>query len=428
MGGKVSGGSVLKVIVLGAGVIGVTTAYYLAKAGAEVRVLDRQPGPGMETSFANAGELSYGMTSPWAAPGIPTKAVKWLFMRHRPLFIWPVLSPRMWWWGTLMLRNCTEDRYRLNKGRMVRISNYSRDAMSDLLGEIDLDFDLREKGTLQLFRTEKMMKGSKADQEVLAEYNSPFEVLDRDGCIAAEPGLAHVADKFVGGLRLTADRTGDCRMFTLALARACEGLGVSFRYGTTIERLTLHGDRVVGVETDQGPETADAYVCCLGPFAPHLLRTVGIWLPIYPIKGYSITLPVTDDAAAPQSTVMDETHKVAITRLGDRIRVAGQAEIIGYNRTLGRTATDTVRYVVSDLFPKGGDVARAEGWTGLRPMTPDGTPVIGPTRYPNLFLNTGHGTLGWTMSCGSGRAVADAVLGRKPEIDFDGLTAARYGQ
>ena len=191
----------------------------------------------METSFANAGELSYGMTSPWAAPGIPTKAVKWLFMRHRPLFIWPVLSPRMWWWGTLMLRNCTEDRYRLNKGRMVRISNYSRDAMTDLLGEIDLDFDLREKGTLQLFRTEKMMKGSKADQEVLAEYDSPFEVLDRDGCIAAEPGLAHVADKFVGGLRLTADRTGDCRMFTLALARACEALGVSFRYGTTIERL-----------------------------------------------------------------------------------------------------------------------------------------------------------------------------------------------
>jgi D-amino-acid dehydrogenase len=418
----------VKIIVLGAGVIGVTTAYYLARAGAEVRVLDRQPGPGMETSFANAGELSYGMTSPWAAPGVPTKAVKWLFMRHRPLFIWPVLSPRMWWWGAQMLRNCTEDRYRRNKSRMVRISNYSRDAMTDLLGEIDIAFDLRERGTLQLFRTEKMMKGSKADQEVLAAYDSPFEVLDRDGCIAAEPGLARVAGKFVGGLRLTADRTGDCRMFTIALAGKCAAMGVSFSYGNTIERLTLRGDKIVGVETDHGPESADAYVCCLGPYAPHLLRTAGIWLPIYPIKGYSITLPVTDDAAAPQSTVMDETHKVAITRLGDRIRVAGQAEIIGYNRKLGRTATDTVRYVVSDLFPRGGDVARAEGWTGLRPMTPDGTPVLGPTRYPNLFLNTGHGTLGWTMACGSGRAVADAVLGRKPEIDFDGLTAARYGQ
>jgi D-amino-acid dehydrogenase len=418
----------VKVIVLGAGVIGVTTAYYLARGGAEVRVLDRQPGPGMETSFANAGELSYGMTSPWAAPGVPAKAVKWLFMRHRPLFIWPLISPRMWWWGTQMLRNCTEDRYRRNKGRMVRISNYSRDAMTELLAEVPLDFDLREKGTLQLFRTEKQLKGSKADQEVLAAYGSPYEVLDRDACIAAEPGLAHVAEKFVGGLRLTADRTGDCRMFTLALAEKAEALGVSFRYGNTIERLAMSGDRITGVETEHGRETADAYVCALGPYAPFLLRSVGIRLPIYPIKGYSITLPVTDDAAAPQSTIMDETHKVAITRLGERIRVAGQAEIIGYNRKLGKSATDTVRYVVSDLFPKGGDVGRAEGWTGLRPMMPDGTPVIGPTRYPNLFLNTGHGTLGWTMACGSGRAVADAVLGKRPEIDFDGLTAARYGQ
>ena len=419
----------MKVIVLGAGVIGVTTAWYLARGGAEVRVLDRQPGPGMETSFANAGELSYGMTSPWAAPGIPMKALKWLFMRHRPLFIKPMASPRMWWWGMQMLANCTGERYRRNKGRMVRVSNYSRDAMTDLLAEEpDLDFDLRQQGTLQLFRTEKQLKGSKADQEVLAEYGSPYEVLDPEGCIAVEPGLALVRDKFVGGLRLTADRTGDCRLFTLALAKKAEAAGVSFRYGNTIERFALHGDRIVGVDTEHGRETADAYVCALGPYAPFLLRSVGIWLPIYPVKGYSITLPVTDDAAAPQSTLMDETHKVAITRLGDRIRVAGQAEIIGYNARLGRGATDTVRYVVSDLFPKGGDVSRAEGWTGLRPMTPDGTPVIGPTRYRNLFLNTGHGTLGWTMACGSGRAVADAVLGRTPEIDLDGLTAARYGQ
>ncbi len=415
-------------IVLGAGVVGVTTAWYLARGGGEVRVLDRQPGPGMETSFANAGELSYGMTSPWAAPGIPKKAVQWLFMRHRPLFIWPMVDPVMWDWGTRMLLNCNERAYRRNKSRMVRISNYSRDALTDLLGEIDLDFDLRQQGTLQLFRTEKQLKGSKADQEVLAEYDSPFEVLDRDGCIAAEPGLALVADKFVGGLRLTADRTGDCRMFTLALADKAAGIGVSFRYGVTIEGLAWEGERITGVRTDHGIERADAYVVALGPYAPILLRGIGIRLPIYPIKGYSITLPVTDDRAAPQSTLMDETHKVAITRLGERIRVAGQAEIIGYNRRLGRTATDTVRHVVTDLFPKGGDVSKAEGWTGLRPMTPDGTPVIGPTRYANLFLNTGHGTLGWTMSCGSGRAVADAVLGRTPEISFDGLTAARYGQ
>jgi D-amino-acid dehydrogenase len=285
---------------------------------------------------------------------------------------------------------------------------------------------MREQGTLQLFRTEKQVKGSKADQEVLAEFGSPFEVLDRDGCIAAEPGLIHVAEKFIGGLRLTADRTGDCRLFTRALAQKAAERGVDFQYGVTIDGLTVADGRITGVRTDRGHHEADAFVCCMGPYAPILLRQVGVRVPIYPIKGYSITLPVTDPDAAPQSTVMDETHKVALTRLGDRIRVAGQAEIIGYNKRLGAHATDTVRHVVNDLFPKGGDLGRAEGWTGLRPMTPDGTPVIGPTRYPNLFLNTGHGTLGWTMACGSSRAVADVVLGAKPEIELDGLTSDRY--
>ncbi len=418
----------MRIVVLGAGVIGVTTAYYLAKAGADVTVLDRQPGPGMETSFANAGELSYGMTSPWAAPGIPLKAIKWLFMKHRPLFIWPLISPDMWGWCVRMLQNCNAASYALNKGRMVRISNYSRECLSDLLNEVELDFDLRQQGTLQLFRTEKQLSNSKADQDVLAAFASPFEVLDRDGCIAAEPGLRHVADKFVGGLRLTADRTGDCRMFTMSLAEKAASMGVDFHYGQTVKGFAREGGKITGVDTDQDRITGNRYVCCMGPYAPGLLEKIGIDLPIYPVKGYSITLPVTDDSSAPQSTIMDESHKVAITRLGDRIRVAGQAELIGYNRKLGKRSTNAVRHVISDLFPKGGDVSKAEGWTGLRPMTPDGTPVLGPTRYDNLFLNTGHGTLGWTMACGSGRAVADAVLDKRPEIDFDGLTAARYGQ
>ncbi len=418
----------MRVIVLGAGVIGVTTAYYLARQGPEVVVIDRQRGPGMETSFANAGELSYGMSSPWAAPGIPLKALKWLFMRHRPLFIWPLISPTMWKWCLQLLMNCNEASYALNKSRMVRVSNYSRDALTELMDEVTIDFDQRDQGTLQLFRTEKQVKAAKADQAVLDQFNSPYEVLDRDGCIAAEPGLRHVADKFVGGLRLMADRTGDCRAFTQALSEKAAELGVEFHYNVVIDRFVSEKGKIIGVETEQGLETADRYVCALGPYAPILLKTIGIRLPIYPIKGYSITLPVTDSDAAPQSTIMDETHKVAITRLGDRIRVAGQAEIIGYNKRLGGHATDSVRHVVSDLFPKGGDVSKAEGWTGLRPMTPDGTPVIGPTRYDNLFLNTGHGTLGWTMSCGSARAVADLVMDKKPEIDMDGLTAARFGQ
>ncbi|MCB2143207.1 MAG: D-amino acid dehydrogenase [Rhodobacteraceae bacterium] len=418
----------MKVVVMGAGVIGVTTAYYLAKAGAEVTVLDRQPGPGLETSYANAGELSYGMTSPWAAPGVPTKALKWLFMKRRPLFIWPLISPRMWKWGAQMLMNCNDDAYAVNKSRMVRISNYSRDVLPDLIAETGIEYDGRAQGTLQLFRTEKQMKASKADQAILAEFDSPFEVLDPAGCIAVEPALAHVRDKFVGGLRLTADRTGDCRMFTMALAEKTAALGARFHYGQKIEMIRVEGDRVKGVRTDKlGLVTADAYVCALGSYAPNLLDPIDLRLPVYPVKGYSVTLPVTDDAGAPQSTIMDETHKVAITRLGDRIRVAGTAEIAGYSNRLGPNATATVRHVIGDLFPTGGDIERAEGWTGLRPMTPDGTPILGPTRYPNLFLNTGHGTLGWTMAAGSGRAVADLVLGKAPEISFEGLTAARYG-
>ncbi len=418
----------MRVVVLGAGIIGVTTAYYLARQGVEVEVLDRQREAGLETSFANAGELSYGMTSPWAAPGIPWKAVKWMFMRHRPLMIWPLLSPSMWSWCAKMVSNCNAKSYAINKGRMVRVSNYSRDALTELLDEVQIDFDLREKGTLQLFRKQKQIDGSKADQDVLAAYDSPFEVLDRDGCVAAEPGLAPVAHKFVGGLRLTSDRTGDCRMFTQALAKKAEALGVTFHYNVNIDGFAMEQARIIGVDTTDGRVTGDKYVCAMGPYAPILLKTIGIRLPIYPIKGYSITLPITDPDFAPQSTIMDETFKVGVTRLGDRIRVAGQAEIIGYNQKLGRHSTDAVRHVVTDMFPKGGDVSKAEGWTGLRPMTPDGTPVLGPTRYDNLFLNTGHGTLGWTMSCGSARVVADMVMEKTPEIDMDGLTAARYGQ
>jgi len=418
----------MRVVVLGAGIIGVTTAYFLARLGAEVEVLDRQREPGMETSFANAGELSYGMTSPWAAPGIPLKAIKWMFMKYRPLLLHPLLSPSMWGWCAKMVKNCNAESYAINKSRMVRVSNYSRDALSDLMKDVDIDFELRELGTLQLFRKQKQLDASKADQDILAKYDSPFEVLDRDGCIKAEPGLAHVADKFVGGLRLTADRTGDCRMFTQALAKKAEELGVKFHYDVTINGFAMERGRIIGVDTTDGRVTGDKYVCAMGPYAPILLRTIGIRLPIYPIKGYSITLPVTDPDAAPQSTIMDETYKVAVTRLGGRIRVAGQAEIIGYNKDLGKHATDAVRHVVGDLFPKGGDVSQAQEWTGLRPMTPDGTPVLGPTRYDNLFLNTGHGTLGWTMSCGSGRLIADLVMDRAPEIDMDGLTCARYGQ
>ena len=328
-----------------------------------------------------------------------------------------------------MIRNCNEESYRINKSRMVRVSNYSRDVMPELIEETGIEYDGRAQGTLQLFRNAKQMKGSRADQEILAEFDSPFEELGRDACIAIEPALAEVRNKFVGGLRLTADRTGDCRMFTIALAEKAEAMGVQFQYGQSIRGIAAENGNIVGVDTElAGRIAGDRYVCALGSYAAGLLKPIGVKIPVYPVKGYSVTLPVTDDTMAPQSTLMDETHKVAITRLGDRIRVAGTAEIAGYSNRLGPHATDTVKHVINDLFPKGGDLSQAEGWTGLRPMTPDGTPVLGATQYDNLFLNTGHGTLGWTMACGSGRAVSDVVLGNNPEISFDGLTVARYGR
>ena len=416
----------MKIVVLGAGVIGVTSAYYLAKAGHEVTVLDRQTGPALETSFANAGEVSPGYASPWAAPGIPQKALKWLFMKHAPLVIRPMADLATWRWMLAMLGNCTAARYALNKGRMVRIAEYSRDCLMALRAETGIAYDERMQGTLQVFRTQKQLDGIGKDIEVLRADGVPFEVLDRTGCVAAEPGLAPAASKIVGGLRLPDDETGDCFKFTNALAKLCEGLGVTFRYGVDIRRLKVADGRLAGVETATGEVGADLYVLALGSYAPALAQPLGLDLPVYPVKGYSLTVPIVDAARAPVSTVMDETYKVAITRLGDRIRIGGMAEIAGFNLDLPPARRATLEHSAEDLFGGAGDQSRATFWCGLRPMTPDGTPIIGPTRYPNLFLNAGHGTLGWTMSCGSGRVLADLVSGRKPDIEAADLSLARY--
>jgi D-amino-acid dehydrogenase len=420
----------MKVVVLGSGVIGVTTAYYLAKAGHEVVVVERRAGPAMETSHANAGQVSPGYSAPWAAPGIPLKALKWMMMEHSPLLIhWGRIDPDMWKWGASMLRNCTAARYKVNKTRMVRLSNYSRECMIALREETGITYDERTNGTLQLFRTQKQLDGVGKDVEILKEFGSPYEVLDADGCIGVEPGLRHVRQKIAGGLRLVNDETGDCLMFTQKMTELAKGMGVEFMYATNIERLMTNrgGPTITGVYTDHGAVTGDAYVLCMASFSTKMLRPLGIHIPVYPVKGYSITVPITDAECAPASTIMDETHKVAITRLGDRIRVAGTAELGGYNLYLDPKRRATVEYVVSDLFPHGGDVGQSVFWAGLRPMTPDGTPCLGPTKYPNLYLNTGHGTLGWTQAAGSGRVLADLVSDRQPDIDMEGLSIARYG-
>ena len=420
----------MKVLVLGAGVIGVTAAYQLALAGHEVTVLERQAGAALETSFANAGEVSPGYSAPWAGPGVPLKAIKWLLMRHRPLVIRARIDLDLMRWSLAMLRNCTAARYDLNKGRMVRLAEYSRDCMKTLRNATGINYDQRMQGTLQLFRTAVQLDATAADIAILRRYGVGFELLDRDGCLRHEPALAHVRDKFVGGLLLPGDETGDCFKFTRNLAALAAVHGVQFRYGTRIERLMHAGggatQPIDGVLTDAGVLHADAYLVALGSHAPALLRPIGLRLPVYPVKGYSITVPITQARGAPESTVMDETHKVAVTRLGDRIRVGGTAELAGHDLTLHDARRRTLEHVVTDLFPGGGDVARADFWCGLRPMTPDGTPVLGATRRPNLFLATGHGTLGWTMAAGTACVIADVISARAPAISLDGLTIDRY--
>ena len=417
----------MTILVLGSGVIGTSIAYYLARAGHDVTVIDRQSAPALETSFANAGEVSPGYASPWAGPGVPVKAIKWLLMNHSPLIIKPMMEASMWRWGFAMLRNCTEARYRVNKARMVRVAEYSRDCLKELRAETGISYDDRAQGTLQLFRTHKQLDGVYKDTEILDQYGVPYEVLDTAGYLKYEPALAGVKHKFVGALRLPGDETGDCFLFTQRLAKMAEALGAKFRFGVNIQGLVSDGKRVTAVDTDAGRLVADQVVLAMGSYSPQWLEPLGIKIPVYPVKGFSITVPIRNAGAAPESTIMDESHKVAVTRLGDRIRVGGMAQLSGYDMQLTDARRKTLEFVLTDLFPDAGDMGKTTFWTGLRPMTPDGTPVMGGTKLENLTLATGHGTLGWTMATGTGRAIADLLSGKKPEIDFEGLTAARYG-
>jgi D-amino-acid dehydrogenase len=418
----------MRVVVLGSGVIGTASAWYLAAAGHQVVVVDRQAGAGLETSFGNAGEVSPGASASWAAPGIPLQALKWQFMRHRPLVIRPRLDPAMIRWCLAMLRNCTAARYERNKARMLPLAEYSRDLLRALRAETGIAYDERAKGILLLCRSARELDDARAESILLQRFGVHFELLERAGCIQAEPALAPVRDKIAGGLRLPDDETGDCFKFTTGLAAAAGRRGVEFRYGTTIERIAVEGDRVSGIVTDRGTLGGDAYVVALGSYAPLLLRPLGIRLPVYPVKGYSLTLDITEPAGAPESSVVDETYKVAITRLGDRVRVGGMAELAGFDLALRQAPRRTLEHVLRDLFPRAGDGAGASFWCGLRPMTPDGPPVLGATRYRNLWLNTGHGTLGWTMACGTGHLIADLLSGRAPAVDLTGLTIARYSR
>ena len=416
----------MRVLVLGAGVIGVTTAYYLAQQGYDVVVVDRQPSVANETSFANAGQISPGYASPWAAPGIPLKALKWMMREHSPFSLRLTADPFQYQWMLQMLRNCTAARYVVNKERMVRMAEYSRDCLDALRADTGIEYEGRQLGTTQLFRTQQQFDAAANDIAVLKRSGVPYQLLEPKDIASVEPALAAVSDTLTGALHLPNDQTGDCNLFTRNLAQMAQALGVEFRFARTVQRINSSGDQISGVLIDGLVETADYYVMAMGSYSRAMLAPLGIDLPVYPLKGYSLTVPIVDAALAPQSTIIDETYKVAITRFDQRIRVGGMAQVSGFDLSLNPQRRETLEYVTGMLYPQGGDLTRAEFWTGLRPATPDGTPIVGPSAYRNLFLNTGHGTLGWTMSCGSASYLADIISKKIPQISSEGLDIFRY--
>ncbi|WP_336803265.1 D-amino acid dehydrogenase [Erwinia aphidicola] len=415
----------MRVVILGSGVVGVASAWYLAQAGHQVTVIDRQPGPALETSAGNAGQISPGYAAPWAAPGVPLKAIEWMFQRHAPLAIRLDGSRFQLEWMWQMLRNCDMRHYQQNKSRMVRIAEYSRDCLKALRQQTGIAYEGRQGGTLQLFRTAQQYESAAKDIAVLKEAGVPYELLEAAQLAQAEPALAATQHKLTGGLRLPNDETGDCQLFTQRLAKMAADAGVEFRFNTPVDGLLQEGNKITGVQCGDERVTAEAYVVAFGSYSTALLDEI-VKVPVYPLKGYSLTIPIKDADAAPVSTVLDETYKVAITRFDDRIRVGGMAEIVGYNTKLLPARRATLEMVVRDLYPQGGHIEQATFWSGLRPMTPDGTPIVGRTPLKNLFLNTGHGTLGWTMACGSGQLLADILSGRTPAIAADDLSVMRY--
>lgn len=419
------GGVYMRIVILGSGVVGVASAWYLAKAGHEVTVIDRQPGAALETSAGNAGQISPGYAAPWAAPGVPLKAIKWMFQRHAPLAIRLDGSRFQLEWMWNMLRNCDIRHYQENKSRMVRIAEYSRDCLKALREETGIAYEGRQGGTLQLFRTAQQYESASKDIAVLQEAGVPYELLEADQLATIEPALAATRHKLTGGLRLPNDETGDCQLFTQRLAKMAEQAGVTFRFNKQVDQLLREGNRIYGVKCGEEIVKADAWVVAFGSYSTSLLKHI-LAIPVYPLKGYSLTIPVKNADAAPVSTVLDETYKVAVTRFDNRIRVGGMAEIVGFNNKLLPARRETLEMVVRDLYPEGGHIEQATFWSGLRPMTPDGTPIVGRTPLSNLYLNTGHGTLGWTMACGSGQLLADVISGQKPAIMADDLSVLRY--
>lgn len=412
----------MRVLVMGGGIVGVTTAYQLLQDGHEVVLIERREGVALETSWGNAGMIAPGHSFAWSSPQAPMILLKSLFARNQALRFRPSADPRLWTWSLLFLRQCTAERARLNTLRKHRLCVYSQKILHETIAGSNLAYDRISRGILYFHRSQESLDHGIAHMRILADDGQEIRVLDRAQVVELEPSLASAKERIAGGIYCPTDETGDCNKFTAALAADCERRGAEFRYGAAILGFETAGDRIVGVRTSQGDTRADLYVMCLGNESPILARRLGIKLPIYPIKGYSLTIPIGNHGHPPTIGSVDENNLVAISRFGDRMRVTATAEFAGYDT--GHTARDFdfMLGVAKDLYPDGADYDRAQQWAGLRPMTPEGTPIIGPSRYGNLYFNTGQGHMGWTMSHGSARITADLIAGKTPAIPLDGMT------
>jgi D-amino-acid dehydrogenase len=413
----------MRVIVLGAGVVGTASAWYLARAGHEVTVVERQGAAGLETSFANGGQISVSHAEPWANPDAPGKIWEWLGREDAPLLFRLRGDGRQWAWGLRFLVECLPFRTRENIRQILALSLYSRAQLQLLRRDTGIQYDQLTRGILHFYTDEEEFERAAEQATLMRQYGCERDIKTAAECIAIEPALRHAAERIVGGTYTATDESGDARKFTQALAQLAAGQGVRFLYGRSIKRLEAERRRILSVvlaDAEGGDDriSADAYVVALGSYSPLVLRSVGISIPVYPLKGYSITVPLEAGDEAPTVSLTDDSHKLVFSRLGERLRVAGTAELNGYNTDVNDVRCQAIVRRTFDLFPSAGHPERAEFWTGLRPATPSNVPVVGRTRYANLFLNTGHGTLGWTMACGSGRAIADIVSGRQPEPDF----------
>lgn len=418
----------MRVIVLGAGVVGTAAAWFLSRAGHEVSVIDRQPAAGMETSYANGGQISVSHAEPWANPSAPFKVLKWLFREDAPLLFRPRLDWAQLRWCLGFLRECTPARTRHNIIQIVNLGLYSRATLRALRAETGIAYDHLARGILHFYTSRQEFDAAQEPARLMREFGCELDMKTPEECVAIEPALASARDLLVGGSMTPSDESGDAHQFTQRLAALCSARGVRYHYDTTILALDAAGRRIEGVRVRDREGSrllkADAYVLALGSYSAGLAARLGLRLNIYPAKGYSVTMPVSDPARAYQVSLTDDEYKLVFSRLGDRLRIAGTCELNGYDTRLNDVRCRAIVKRTGELFPGGGDTTKAEFWTGLRPATPSNLPYIGATRYPNLFLNTGHGTLGWTHACGSGRAIADIVSGRRPEVDFAFCAAA----